>query len=162
MTCTNEDMANHFLNVSLQNKLSTSLKSYMKAYATTIPAHAPWLPEYFASFTSGRPWRPTATILSKDSYPARNMATSFTKNRNSSIRKVGNGHSRPFLLEQRPSKIPDSSRRLLHQVDRSQTISHHYSPTSSTIRLEGYHMPVWRPAYNHHRQWLIVYSQRTC
>jgi len=77
------------------------------------------------------------------------------------LRKVGNGHSQPFLPGKRPSKIPDSSRRLLHQVDRSQTISHHYSPTSPTIRLEGYYMSVWRPTYNHHRQWRIVYRQRT-
>jgi len=67
------------------------------------------------------------------------------------LRKVENGHPWPFLPEQRPSKIPDSSRRLLHQVDRSQTISHHYCPTSPTVRLEGYHMPIWRPTYNHHR-----------
>ena len=59
------------------------------------------------------------------------------------LRKVGNGHPWPFLPGQRPSKIPDSSRRLLHQVDRSQITSHHYSPTSPTVRLEGYHMPVW-------------------
>jgi len=52
------------------------------------------------------------------------------------IRKMGNGHSRPFLPGKRPSKIPDSSRRLFHQVGRSQTISHHYSPTSPTIHLE--------------------------
>ena len=42
-------------------------------------------PESFALGTSGQPWRPTATILSKDAYPARNMATSSTKNRNNFI-----------------------------------------------------------------------------
>ena len=124
-------------------------------------------PESFAPGTSGRPWTPTATILSKDAYPARNIATSSTKNRTASfytipvaLHKVENGHSRPFLPGKRPSKIPDSSRRLLHQVDRSQTISHHYNPTSPTIRLEGYYMAVWRPTYNHHRQWPTVYRQK--
>ena len=42
MTYTNADMASHFSNASLLNKLSTSLKSYMKAYAATIPTHTPW------------------------------------------------------------------------------------------------------------------------
>ena len=78
------------------------------------------------------------------------------------LRKVGNGHPWLFLPQQRSSKVLDSNRRLLHQVDRGQTIGHHYSPTSPTIRLEGYYMPVWRPTYNHHRQWPIVYRQRTC
>jgi len=68
------------------------------------------------------------------------------------LRKVGNGHPWPFLPQQRSSKVLDSSRRLHHQVDRGQTISHHYSLTGPTIRLEGYYMPVWRPTYNHHRQ----------
>ena len=76
--------------------------------------------------------------------------------------KVGNGHPRPFLPWQRSSKVLNSSRRLLHQVDRGQTFSHHYSLASPTIRFEGYYMPVWRPTYNHHRQWPIVYRQRTC
>jgi len=75
--------------------------------------------------------------------------------------KVGNGHPWPLLPRQRPSKVLDSSRRLLHQMDRGQTTSHHYSLTSTTIRLEGYYMPIWRPAYNHNRQWLTVYRQRT-
>ena len=78
------------------------------------------------------------------------------------LRKVGDEHPWPFLPGQRPSKIPDSSRRLLHQVDRSQTISHHYSPTSPIVRLEGYHMSIWRPTYNHHRQWPTIYRQRAC
>jgi len=78
------------------------------------------------------------------------------------LRKVGNGHPWPFLPRQRSSKVLDSSRRLLHQVDRGQTISHHYSPTSPIIRLEGYYMVVWRPTYNHHRQWPTIHRQRTC
>ena len=65
------------------------------------------------------------------------------------LRKVGNEHPWPFLPGQRLSKIPYSSRRLLHQVDRSQTISHHYSPIGPTIRLERY-MSIWRPTYDHH------------
>jgi len=69
------------------------------------------------------------------------------------LRKVGNGHPRSFLPRQRSSKVLNSSRRLLHQVDRGQNLSHHYSPASPTIRLEGHYMPVWRPTYNHHRQW---------
>jgi len=70
------------------------------------------------------------------------------------LRKVGNGHPRPLLPRQRPSKILDSSRRLLHQVDRGQTACHYYNPTSP---LEGYHMPIWRPTYHHHRKRPIVY-----
>jgi len=73
------------------------------------------------------------------------------------LRKVGNGHPRPLLPQQRPSKIPDSSRRLLHQVDRSQTAYHHYSPTSTTICLEGYHMSIWHLTHHHHRQWPTIY-----
>jgi len=69
------------------------------------------------------------------------------------LRKMGNGHPWPFLPRQRPSKVLDSSRRRLHQVDRGQTTSHRYNPTRPTVRLEGYHMPIWCPAYNYHRQW---------
>jgi len=77
------------------------------------------------------------------------------------LRKVGNGHPQPFLPRQRLSKVLNSSRRLLHQVDRDQTLSHYYSPTSPAICLEGYYMLIWRPTYNHHRQWPTVYRQRT-
>ena len=77
------------------------------------------------------------------------------------LRKVGNGHPWPLLPQQRPSKVLDSSRRLLHQMDRGQTTSHHYSLTSTTICFEGYYMPIWHPTYNHNRQWPIVYRQRT-
>jgi len=73
------------------------------------------------------------------------------------LRKVGNGHPRPFLPQQRSSKVLNSSRQLLHQVDKGQTLSHHYSPASPTIRLEGYYMLVWCPTYNHYRQWPTVY-----
>jgi len=52
------------------------------------------------------------------------------------LRKVGDGHPRPLLPRQRPSKVLDSSRRLLHQVDRGQTTNHHHSPESPTICLE--------------------------
>jgi len=37
-------------------------------------------------------------------------------------------------------------------MDRGQTTSHHYNPTSTTICLEGYYMPIWRPTNNHNRQ----------
>ena len=77
------------------------------------------------------------------------------------LRKMGNGHSRPFFPRKRLSKITYSSHRLLHQVDRGQTISHHYHPIGPTIRLEGYYMPLWHPAHNHHRQWPIIHRQRT-
>jgi len=77
------------------------------------------------------------------------------------LRKVGNEHSQPFFPWKRLSKIPYSSRRLLHQVDRGQTISHHYRPTSPTIRLERYYMSLWRLAHNHHRQWSTIHRQRT-
>jgi len=77
------------------------------------------------------------------------------------LRKVGNGLPWPFLPRQRPSKIVDSSRRLLYQMDRGQITSHHYSPASPTICLEGYYMPVWCPTNNHHQQWPTIYRQRT-
>jgi len=77
------------------------------------------------------------------------------------LRKVGNEHSRLFFPWKRPSKIPYSSRRLLHQVDRDQTISHNYRPIGPTIRLERYYMPIWRPTYDHHRQWPKIHRQRT-
>ena len=75
--------------------------------------------------------------------------------------KVWNRHPRPFLPRQRSSKVLNSSRRLLHQVDRDQTLSHHYCPASPIIRLEGYYMSVWHPTYNHHRHWPTFYKQRT-
>jgi len=157
MTYTNEDTANHFLNLSLQNKLSASLKSYIKAYAATIPAthhdyqnpsrrllladHGGRLPQFCQKMhTLAETWQ---------HHPPKTGTTSFYTIP-VVLCKVGNGHSRPFLPEQRPSKVSDSSRRLLHQMDRSQTISHYHSPTSSAIRLEGYYMSVWRRAYNHH------------
>jgi len=73
------------------------------------------------------------------------------------LRKVRNGHPRPLLPRQRPSKILDSSRRLLYQVDRGKTINHHHSPASPTICLERYYMSIWCLTYHHHRQLLIVY-----
>jgi len=107
-------------------------------------------------------------LLSKDVYPARNMATSSIKNKNNFILYYPRGPSESgewtfsaLFPGKRPSKIPYSSRRLLHQVDKSQTLSHHYSPTGPTIRLEGYYMSIWRPTYNHHRQWPTVYRRRT-
>ena len=66
------------------------------------------------------------------------------------LRKVGNEHPRPLLPRQRPSKILDSSRRLLYQVDRGQTTNHHHSLASPTVCLEGYYMPIWCPTYHHH------------
>jgi len=73
------------------------------------------------------------------------------------LRKVGNGHPRPLLPRKRSSKILDSSRRLLHQVDRGQTTNHYHSPASPTICLEGCYMPIRCPTYHHHRQWPTVY-----
>jgi len=77
------------------------------------------------------------------------------------LRKMGNGHSRPLFRRKRPSKIPYSSCPLLHQVDRGQTISHHYRLTGPTICLERYYMPLWHPTYDYHRQWSIIHRQRT-
>ena len=78
-------MASRFSNVSRPNKPSTLLKNYTKAYAATTLAHALWLPESSAPVTSGRPWRPIATPLSKNVYPARNTVTSSIKTKNNSI-----------------------------------------------------------------------------
>ena len=77
------------------------------------------------------------------------------------LRKVENGHSRPFFPIEMPSKILYSSHQLLHQWDRGQTISHHYSPTGPTIRLERYYMSIWRPTNDHDRQWPTIHRQRT-
>jgi len=71
--------------------------------------------------------------------------------------KVGNGHSWPLYPGKRPSEIFDSSHRLLHQMDRSQTISHHHSSTSPTVRLERYHMPLWRATHDYNQLWLTVH-----
>jgi len=70
------------------------------------------------------------------------------------LRKVGDRHPRPLLPRQRSSKVLDSSRRLLYQVDRGQTPNHHHSPASPTICLEGYYMPIWCPTYHYHRQFI--------
>jgi len=77
------------------------------------------------------------------------------------LHKVGNGHPLPLLPQQRASKVLNSSRQLLHQMDKGQTTSNYYSPTSTTISLEGYYMSIWRPTNNHNRQWPTVYRQRT-
>ena len=39
---------------------------------------------------------------------------------------MGNGHPRPLLTWQGASKIPNCSRRLFHQMDRSQAANHHH------------------------------------
>jgi len=160
-------MTNCFSNVSRSNKPITSLKSYTKAYAAITPMHAPWLPESSVPATSGRPWRSIATLFSKNVYPARNMVTSSIQNKNNFILYYLRGPSQSgewifstLFPKERPSKIPYSSHRLLHQVDKGQTISHHYSPTGATIHLERYYMSIWRPTYDQHRQWPIIHRQR--
>jgi len=47
----------------------TPLNNYTKAYAAIFPAHEPWPPEATTPATFGQPWRPIATLLSKNAYP---------------------------------------------------------------------------------------------
>jgi len=56
MISTKADMANPYLNVSRQSKPNISSKSYTKEFVVITPGHAPWLPEFSKSDTSGRPF----------------------------------------------------------------------------------------------------------
>jgi len=68
--------------------------------------------------------------------------------------KMGNGHLRALHPRKRTSEIPHSRHRLLHQMDRSQTISHHHNPTGSAVRLERYYMPIWCATHHYNRQFI--------
>ena len=50
------------------------------------------------------------------------------------------------------SKIPNCSRRLFYQMDRSQAANHHHGPASPAIRVEEHYMQIWCTAYHYHRQ----------
>jgi len=65
---------------------------------------------------------------------------------------MGNGHPRPLLTRQGASKIPNCSRRLFYQMDRSQAANHHHIPASPAIRVEEHYMQIWCTAYHYHRQ----------
>ena len=58
----------------------------------------------------------------------------------------------PFI-----SKIPNCSRRLFYQMDRSQAANHHHGPASPAIRVEGHYMQIWCTTYHHHKQWPTIY-----
>jgi len=153
MTFTSAGTANPSSNVSRKSKHSILLKSYTRAFAATIPVHVPWPLEYLESGTSGRPQKQTVRTMSESANHAKNMATSSTRSRN----KMGNGYPWSLLTCQGTSEISDYSRRLLHQMDRSQTINHYHGPTGSTVCLEGHCMQIWRPTHHHYRKWPIIY-----
>jgi len=73
------------------------------------------------------------------------------------LRKMGNGYPWSLLTWQGTSEISDYHRRLLHQMDRSQTINHYHGPAGSTVCLEGHCMQIWRLTHHHYRQWLAIY-----
>jgi len=68
------------------------------------------------------------------------------------LRKMGNAYPSSLLTWQGASEVSDCRCRLLHQMDRSQTINHYHSLASSTVRLEGHHMQIWRPTHHHYLQ----------
>jgi len=62
-----------------------------------------------------------------------------------------------ILFRQGASKIPNCSRRLFYQMDRSQAANHHHGPTNPAIRVERHYMQIWCTTYHHHRQWPTIY-----
>jgi len=67
------------------------------------------------------------------------------------ILKIGHGHNRPFCARERPGQVPYCRSRLLLQVDRRRTISHHHGQPSPALRLEKHHLPLRDPPHNHNR-----------
>jgi len=93
-SCLSVDMDNPYLNVLQRSKHNTYLEKYVKEYMATIQVHEPWLPEYSELATSGQPLRRTVKSSSRNAYHVRNMAISFTRNKNNCPPYYPRGHSK--------------------------------------------------------------------
>jgi len=104
--------------------------------------------------------------MSENASHARSTTTLSIRNKNNYTTYCPHGHSLSGEWTSsapshpaRASKIPNRSRWLFYQMDRSQATDHHHGPASPAVCVERHYMQIWCTTYHHNRQWPTIYRQ---